>query len=285
MRFRTSSVRLDGIGALYRSSVLQQRPPVAFLTRMAGRGYESKEMRALAFAVVAAVARFAGQAGAGPSITLNGANIDGVTSQKFDNCTVIIDAQGNVHIEAKGYVVKSAEAPASRVQPAPPQYAPEPRAQPQSYLGPAGGAAAGGSGSGAAPPRAANAYDPRAAPRVTKRYFLASEQSVPDGTQYDLAIFINAQWIREVKSTEQQAVMEITKYLKPGQNKIVLAATKRLTGGGDRKYYTKDVTLTVVIGEGNVGGDHVMIDNPLLQMTRTAAEIDDRTEEYVLEAR
>jgi hypothetical protein len=40
-----------------------------------------------------------------------------------------------------------------------------------------------------------------------------------------------------------------------------------------------------VVGEGNVGGDHVMIDNPLVEMTRTAAEIDDRTDEYVLEAR
>ena len=45
------------------------------------------------------------------------------------------------------------------------------------------------------------------------------------------------------------------------------------------------MALKVVIGEGNVGGDHVMIDNPLVELTRTAAELDDRTEEHVLVAR
>jgi hypothetical protein len=39
------------------------------------------------------------------------------------------------------------------------------------------------------------------------------------------------------------------------------------------------------VGEGNVGGDHVMIDEPLVLMTRTAAEVDDKVEEYVFEAR
>ena len=77
--------------------------------------------------------------------------------------------------------------------------------------------------------------------------------------------------------------MEVTKYLRPGPNKLVLAATKRIQG--DRLSYSRDVALKVVVGEGNVGGDHVMIDNPLVEMTRTAAEIEDRTEEHVVEAR
>jgi hypothetical protein len=34
-----------------------------------------------------------------------------------------------------------------------------------------------------------------------------------------------------------------------------------------------------------VGGDHVMIDEPLAVMTLTAAETADRTEEYTVEAR
>ena len=54
---------------------------------------------------------------------------------------------------------------------------------------------------------------------------------------------------------------------------------------GERRYYTRDVWMKVVIGEGNVGGDHVMIDSPLVVMTRTAADTDDRNEEYVVEAR
>jgi hypothetical protein len=221
------------------------------LTRTPGRGYEGERMRPLALLVVLAVAGAAPRASAGPSVTLNGVNIDGVTSQKFENCTVTIDAQGNVHIEAKGYAVKSA-----------------------------GG---GGAPDAAKPPGGARPPDPRApAGKVTKRYFLATEHA-PPGTQYDLAIFINAQWIREVKATEPGVVMEITKYLRPGQNKVTLAATKRIAG--ERLAYGADVQLKVVIGEGNVGGGHVMIDVPLVETTRTAAEIDDRTEEFVVEAR
>jgi hypothetical protein len=47
------------------------------------------------------------------SVYLNNVNIDTVVGQKFENCTVEIDAKGNVFITAKGYKVEVA-------QPAPP---------------------------------------------------------------------------------------------------------------------------------------------------------------------
>jgi hypothetical protein len=214
-------------------------------------------MRALALLLAAGLAGAAAPAAGAPSVTLNGVNIDGVTGQKFENCTVVIDERGNVHIEAKGYAVKGATAETPR--------APAASALPAKPTRPA-----------AAEGRAASAG------KVTRRYFLVTEHT-PPGTQYDLAIFINAQWIREVKASEPQLVMEITKYLRAGPNKVTLAATKRIVG--DRLAYGSDVQLKVVIGEGNVGGDHVMIDLPLVETARTAAEIEDRTEEYVLEAR
>jgi hypothetical protein len=211
-------------------------------------------MRPLALLVALALAGGAVPAAAGPAITLNGIPIDGVTGQKFENCTVTIDALGDVHIEAKGYAVKTS-------------------------------AGADAAARGAAATRTAAATPAGAAPaagKVTRRYFLVTEHT-PPGTQYDLAIFINAQWIREVKASEPQLVLEITKYLHPGPNKVTLAATKRISG--DRLAYGSDVQLKVVIGEGNVGGGHVMIDVPLVEMARTAAEIEDRTEEFVVDAR
>ena len=213
-------------------------------------------MRPLALLLAAAVAAAASPASAAPpSVTLNGIPIDGVTSQKFENCTVTIDAQGNIHIEAKGYAVKGGDA-----------------------RPPAGGAPQ------VDPAKRPAVADVRPGPpgKLSRRYFLATDHPAP-GTQYDLAIFINAQWIREVKASERQAVMEITKYLRPGSNKVTLAATKRIQG--ERLSYSKDVQLRVVIGEGNAGGDHVMIDRPLVETARTAAEIEDRTEEFVVEAR
>jgi hypothetical protein len=207
-------------------------------------------MRPLALLVAVALAGGAAPAHAA-SVTLNGVAIDGVTSQKFENCTVTIDAQGNIHIEAKGYAVKTG--------------------------------AASGTGGRAVATTTGGAAEVRPPPgKLTHRYFLATEQT-PPGPQYDLAIFINAQWIREVKATEPQLVMEITKYLRPGSNKLTLAATKRITG--ERLATGSDVKLQVVVGEGNVGGGHVMIDVPLVETARTAAEMDDRTEEFVVEAR
>ncbi len=120
--------------------------------------------------------------------------------------------------------------------------------------------------------------------RLTRRYFLATEQSLPDGTQYDVEVFINASWIRVVKSSDPQVVTEITRYLRPGANKVTLSCTKKLKGV-ERRSTSADVTLKVVVGAGNVGGDHVMIDDPLAVLTRTAAEVDDKVEEFVFEAR
>ena len=218
-------------------------------------------MRPLALLVVLALAGGAAPASAG-SVTLNGVSIDGVTSQKFENCTVTIDAQGNVHIEAKGYAVKSAGAGGDAATRAP--------------------ATNGTNGTIAAAAASATTSARPSPGKLTRRYFLATEHASP-GTQYDLAIFINAQWIREVKSSEPQLVMEITKYLHPGPNKVTLAATKRVAG--ERLAYGSDVQLKVVIGEGNVGGGHVMIDVPLVETALTAAETEDRTEEFVVEAR
>jgi hypothetical protein len=201
-------------------------------------------MRPLAPCVAAALLAAAAPAAAGPSITLNGVKIDGVTGQRFDNCTVVIDENGDVHIEAKGYAVTSGDAARQPVSTPPAE--------------------------GGTPER------------VTRRYFLYTEQK-PPGAQFDLNVFINARWIREVRANEIQTHAEITKYLRPGANKITLAATKRL--GGDPSPPGGDVALRIIIGEGNVGGDHLMIDRPLVETARMAAELDDKTEEFVIDAR
>ncbi len=222
-------------------------------------------MRTFALTTALAALLLAAPAGAAPTLTLNGVNIDGVTDQRFENATVVIDGAGNVHITARGYAVKGEAAP----PPAPPRG--------NGATPPAGNAAAPVSPVAAAPATAAPA-------RLTRRYFLASEQTRPDGTQYDVEVFINSSWIRVLRSSDPPWVGEITRFLKPGTNKVTLAATKKLAGV-ERRNYGRDVELRVVIGEGNVGGDHVMIDTPLVLMTRTAEEVDDKTEEYTVEAR
>jgi hypothetical protein len=59
---------------------------------------------------------------ASAGVFLNGVNIDGVTQQTFENCTVTIDDKGNVLITAKGYEVQAKPAE----QPSKPSAAAEP---------------------------------------------------------------------------------------------------------------------------------------------------------------
>jgi len=120
--------------------------------------------------------------------------------------------------------------------------------------------------------------------RLARRYFLATEQTQPDATQYDVEVFINASWIRVIKSADPPVVTEVTRYLHPGANKLTLSCSKKPPAGG-RRGAGAEATLKLVVGAGNVGGDHVMIDEPLAVMTRTAAEVDDKVEEFVFEAR
>jgi hypothetical protein len=176
---------------------------------------------------------------------------------------VIIDERGNVRIEAKGYAVKLDGADGA--QPV----------QPPNPVAPATG--------GTPQPGYAATSPVTTTGRLSRRYFLVAEQSVEGGTQYEVDVFVNAQWIRKIQGTDGALPIEVTKYFRPGQNRVFLAAKKAVVG--DRRYYTRDVWMKVVIGEGNVGGDHVMIDAPLVVMTRTAADMDDRNDEFAVEAR
>lgn len=128
------------------------------------------------------------------SVMLNGIAIDSVTNQRFDNCTVHIDADGNIHITAKGYAVKTVGAQAQAEQNATAQ-------------------------SGAPP---------------TRRYFLVTEKAAPGMTQYDVDVFINAKWVRKLIDEEEHIVMEITSHLRQGPNKVQFVAKKNLGDGPRR---------------------------------------------------
>ena len=186
------------------------------------------------------------------SVYLNGVNIDGVTSQKFERATVRIDDKGNVLIEAAGYAVKAVDgAGAGSRTPTPtPVVAPTP-VTPPADTGPG---------------------------QLTRRYWLVTEQTVPGMTEYDIDLYINSKWIRKLRNNEDQIVTEITKYLNAGKNTVLLTAHKVSLGA--RKSFSTDHVFQVILGEGNVGGDNVMIDNPLVKFKVTAANSEDESKEF-----
>ncbi len=198
---------------------------------------------------------------AAPSISLNGVPIDGVVSQRFDNVSVVIDEQGNLNIVAKGYAVARAEgAPGASPVPAAP--APPPR-----------------------PPAASTVPVAVAAePKLARRYFVVAQQSEPGITEYDVSVFVNGRWVRELRSDGDAEPFEVTRFLSPGSNKVTLVATKRVAGSA-RRSTSRDATLRVLLGEGSAGGGTVFLEVPLVSMTRTAADTETFTEEHNLVAR
>jgi len=125
---------------------------------------------------------------------------------------------------------------------------------------------------------------PKPKPEVTvgstNRYWLVKEENYPGKTQYDVDIYINSVWFKRIRSNNEQVVQEITKYLRAGPNVIHFAATKNI--GQQRKSFSPQVYMRIIIGEGNIGGNNVMIENPLIQYKRTANETQNFNDEFTI---
>jgi hypothetical protein len=118
---------------------------------------------------------------------------------------------------------------------------------------------------------------------LSKKYFLVTEQTSPGMTEYDIEVYVNSKWLRRIKNNDEQIVTEITKSLNPGHNTILFIAKKVVSD--TRKSFSKEHVFRVIIGEGTMSGDHVMIENPVVKFERTAADSSDTTQEFQLVTR
>lgn len=203
--------------------------------------------RIVGFGVLACVLVLLPLAAHGRDVYLNGVKLDSnvvLTNQTFPACEVKFDDKGDIWITAKGFKID--------VKPA----ADEPK--PAETPAPVGD-------------------------RVAKRYWLVSTQTKRGIVQYDVDVFINGKFVKKVKSADAQVVLEVTKYVKPGSNKVRMVATKVV---GDKRLSTSpsDV-LEVVLGEGDVGGGTVAIDKPVATFRRTASETRNVSEDFTFVGR
>ena len=102
-------------------------------------------------------------------------------------------------------------------------------------------------------------------------------------TDFDIDVYVNSKWIRKLKNHEEQIYTEVTKYLTPGKNTVLLAAKK--IPGTSRSSYSPSHTFRVIVGEGNIGGDNVMIDRPVVDWKVSAADEDDASKEFTFTTR
>lgn len=175
------------------------------------------------------------------SVYLNEVKIDGakgVRNLTLKKVTVRIDDNGDVFIDAPGYSIKVVD----------------PSGAPAAAEAPVDGEA-----------------------KLTRRYFLVTEQNAPGMTGFDIDVYVNAKWIRTLRNGEPQIYTDVTKHLVPGKNAVLFAARKSKDA---RKSLSPQHAFRVILGEGNVGGDHVMIDRPVVEFKATAADSADVTKEF-----
>lgn len=204
----------------------------------------------------------------GRSVYLNNVKIDGLTNQTFVNCTVFIDAHGDVYLTAKGYAVERVEkTPEGRVTSQTTSVPTSPTAKVVSSTTQ--------SSASGAPPRPDH---------LTKRYYLVTMQSRVGATQLVIDVFVNGSLVRQVSARDEQTVEDLTGRLRPGPNRITLVP-HRVLGPNGRISSSPSDWFQVVIGEGLLAGGKVSIDNVLVDWKRTAADETDDKAEYAVDGR
>jgi len=118
---------------------------------------------------------------------------------------------------------------------------------------------------------------------VTKQYFLVTDTTDPPQAQFDVDVFINSVWVKRITATDQQIIVDVSKHLHKGKNIVHFTATKNLKEG--RKSVSPEHYLKIHLGEGSVTGNNVMIDNPIIEYTRTAAEMGTFSDDLPLNGR
>jgi hypothetical protein len=197
-------------------------------------------------------------------VYLNGVLITGVRGQEFENARVTLDADGNVHIHAPQYSVER---------------------QDTVDRGPAGQDHASSSDS-VTPVRPRS--DPQPPPPeggrgLSRRYWLVAQASAPGMVQYRITVEINGRLVRTFDDSNVPAApIEVTSYLRRGANTVNIVAEK--TTNGERRSESSRHWLRVVISDGHIEGQSVVIDSPRLIFTRNAAQTDQVSRDFDLDA-
>lgn len=132
------------------------------------------------------------------------------------------------------------------------------------------------------PPSQAPAASAEAGP-VTRRYFLVSETNAPGLVEFDIDVFVNSVWVKRLSHEERQTVTDISRFMRLGKNRVQFTANK--VSAGARKSTSARHAIKLIVGEGNIAGNNVTIDRPLVEYSRSAAEGQSATAEYELVGR
>jgi hypothetical protein len=188
------------------------------------------------------------------SVFLNGVDITDLRDKTFDNATVYIDTNGDVHINAPKYKVKVIDNSSNVAPPVQSQSAP---VQPEALGGPN--------------------------PNLSGHYYIAVNPSPNGNAQYDFVLTVNGVERKTIKADSSQVIMEISIWLHYGENQVSLSAKKKI--GTGRKSFSPADQASVVVGKGHEVNKIVKIDAVYINLEVNASQTADRTENYTIDAR
>lgn len=228
--------------------------------------------RLLPFLVAAGLALGPGKAFA-VDVFINGENVTGIRNVSLVNARVRIDERGNVHVEAPGYTVRRVDiAVAQGGGPAA-----------GGALTPAAPGAAVGQGPGVGRAAGAGAAAP-AAPPLTRRYYLVTNQTDPGMAQYDLEILINGTTVARARGDADPVIDLLNRHLRPGRNEVRIVARKNL-GDGARRSESRNHLHRVLIGDGTEQAGQVSIETTLVDYSVNASQTEDQTAVFTITVR
>jgi len=199
---------------------------------------------------------------AGPAITLNGVDVSALRDQRFKAVDVWIDAEGNVQLTSDRYQVQPPAAPVPT-----PDAAPSPGTTPAASTGTP---AAGTTEPDASQPAVVEP-GPRAGVVPAGTWWLATEDNASRG--HEIRVYVNGALVKTLKSGDAQVIEDISRHLKPGENKVMLQTRSLAAGGGG---------LYVYLGKGKNEGGTVTLSQPDLQHGLGASKQGDDVREFTL---
>lgn len=221
------------------------------------------------------------------ALYINGVRADGVTGLDLKDVDVRIDANGDMWIDAPRYQVEVVQPGGAQPPGAtrPPYTAPSTPAAPAQPLTTPSTPTSGGyaTPTPTATPQPAPPVSPQGSPPAAPvgglapgSWWLVSDDNSSAGHVVD--VYIGGVLVHTVRSGEQQVLMDISRYLRPGLNQVQFTARSGSQPGGG--------LLHIYIGEGSTVDGTLNLNSPQIEFTRRSSDsANGATRQYQLDIR
>jgi hypothetical protein len=225
---------------------------------MAPRRTQTKRGVALLLGLLLSPVTFAG------ALYINGVRADAVRDMELKDVNIRVDGDGNVWIDAPRYSVEvlqpggqtapaAPQAPTAPPAPMPPVVAPTPITAP--VAAPMAPAAVSG------------------AEVAAGTWWLVTEDNQSTGHTID--VYISGVLVKTIKSGDEAVLMDISRYVRRGQNEVLISARAGASLGGG--------LLKVYLGQGSNDAGTLNLASPQITFTRRSSDsLDGASRQYTL---